>query len=110
MKTKKSFFSRKTLRTIPIVIASVSLAFFLGIETAGDIEPVIDSTEAGGATLEGDFNGNGVLDTGDAKVALEIARDFRLPTPSELAADMGGDLHVTLEDVTAVLEKLERLQ
>lgn len=109
MRHKYSFYSRKSLRTICIVVASMSLAFLLGIETSGDIEPVVGSLRAGSVAVEGDFNGNGLLDANDARIALEIAQGFRSPTTQELAADPDHDFHITVEDAMAILEKLEHL-
>ncbi len=88
----------------------MSFAFFLGIETAGDIQPMVGSTKAGSATLEGDLNGNGMLDPGDARLALELAQGYRSPTPEELDADPNHDLKFTMDDVMVILDKLERLQ
>jgi|GEM_PF-894207 hypothetical protein len=109
MQHKYSIFSRKSLRTICIVVGSVSAAFILGIETAGDVQPVVSRTEAGGTVLEGDFNGNGVLDVNDARIALELAKGYRSPTPQELSADPNGDFSITFEDAMLILDKLERL-
>lgn len=102
-----SFFRRKSLRTIGIVGASMAVAFILGIQTAGDIQPVVKPTEAGNAVVDGDLNGNGVLDIGDARAAIEIALGYRTVTPEELAADPNHDLTVTIEDALAIIDALE---
>ncbi len=105
---KYSFFSRKSLRTICIVAASTSFAFVLGIETAGDVQPVVGATHAGDSVVAGDFNGNGVLDINDVKIALELAKGYRYPTPAELAVDPNGDFHITIDDAMTMIDILER--
>ncbi len=107
MKHSYSLYSRKSLRTILIVLGSMSAAFVVGIQTAGDVQPVVHETQAGGAVLDGDLNGNGVLDIGDVHAALEVAEHFRTPTPSELAADPNRDFTITAADALAIVEKLQ---
>jgi hypothetical protein len=99
----------RLLRTIAIVGVSMFGAFLLGVETAGDIQPMVHSTMAGNAVVEGDFNGNGVQDVDDVKIALELAKGYRTPTPHELAADPNHDYVITVDDAMAVLDILERL-
>ncbi len=100
------FFARKTLKTITIVVASMTAAFILGIETAGDVQPIVSSTKAGGSVLEGDVDDNGTIDLRDAQIALEIARGNRVASPRELEADPNQDFHITLEDVATILEHI----
>ncbi len=107
MKHSFAFFRRKSLRTILIVASSMSLAFVLGIETAGDMQPVINETSAVNMVLDGDLNGSGILDVNDARIALELAQNYRTPTPHELAADPNQDFNFTVEDAISILEKLE---
>lgn len=106
MKHQYSLFRRKSLKTIAIVLGSMGAAFMVGIQTAGDIRPVVGSISADGTVIEGDFNGNGQLEAADARIALVLARGDRSPTPEELAADPNGDFHVTMEDVETILELL----
>lgn len=108
MKNSYSLFRRRSLKTIVIVLGSMSAAFMVGIQTAGDVRPVVGSISADGTVIEGDFNGNGQLDIADARIALVLAHGDRTPSPSELAADPNGDFHITLEDAEAILERLER--
>jgi hypothetical protein len=84
-------------------------AFLLGIETAGDIQPVVNRTMAGNAVLEGDMNGNGILDVDDVKITLELAKGYRTPAPQELAADPDHDYVITVEDALTILDTLKRL-
>ena len=86
----------------------MSVAFALGIETAGDVQPVILPTRADASVLAGDLNGNGKLDLDDVHTALEIADGYRTPTPSELAADPNRDYQITTGDAMAILEQLQR--
>jgi len=86
----------------------MSVAFLIGIQTAGDVSPVVLPTRADSNVLAGDLNGNGVLDTDDVKLALEIANGYRTPTPSELAADPNHDFVITTDDAMTILEHLKR--
>ena len=107
MKHAYSFFGPKSLRTLAIVISSMTVAFVLGVETSGDVQPVVNQTRAGGAVLEGDINGNGVLDIDDAVLVLELARGDRTPQPKELAADPNQDFSFTISDAIQILKTLE---
>ena len=102
-----SFFGRKSLRTFAIVTSSMTVAFILGVETAGDVQPVVNETRAGGAVLEGDLNGNGIVDLADLHLALQLARGDRTPKPRELAADPNQDFRFTIDDALLILQKLE---
>jgi hypothetical protein len=97
--------ARKSLRTIGIVVASMTAAFIVGIETAGDVEHV-PMTEASDTAVLGDFNGDGTLSVEDVQIALEIAEGNRTPTPNELAADPNRDFHITIEDAKSILAKI----
>ena len=104
------FYGRKTLRTLSIVLGSMTVAFVVGIESAGDIKPVISSTNAVDAVTLGDFDGNGTLDTADVLIALDIVSGKRNPTASELLMDPSQDFHITLEDVQSMLLKIKQQQ
>ncbi len=91
-----------------IVAGSMTTAFLLGIETAGDVKPIVNGTRAGGAVIEGDLNGNGFLDREDLKIAEELAKGLRSPLPSELAADPNQDFIITEADVLWIRQKLEK--
>ncbi len=108
MKHPYSLFRRKSLRSVLVVAGSMSVAFALGIETAGDVQPVILPTRADANVLSGDFNANGQLDLDDVHTALEIADGYRTPTPQELAADPNRDYQITTEDAMSILEQLQR--
>lgn len=108
MKHSYSVFRRKSLRTITIVTGSMAVAFIVGVQTAGDVHPVISPTQADTTIVRGDFNGNGRLDNEDARIALQIASGYRSPTPAELAADPNQDFSITADDAMLILEELER--
>lgn len=109
MKKTKSIFRRWSLRSLSIVLMSATAAFGLGIQTAGDLDPVIGSIRAGSALIEGDLDGSGALDVNDAIAALEIALEYRTPTPEELDADPNGDFRILAEDALAILDALSRV-
>ena len=107
MKHRYSVFGKKSLKTIMIVLASVTAAFMVGIQTAGDFQSVA-TIQADGTDTAGDFNANGYLDIQDARIALELAIGYRSPTPEELPADPNRDFSITTDDVLSILERLER--
>jgi hypothetical protein len=96
-------FSRPSWKTIGIVTTSMAFAFLIGVNTAGDVHPIIGSTNADNSLVEGDLNGNGRIDIDDALEALDIARGYRTATPDELSADPNGDYVITLGDVATIL-------
>lgn len=107
MKHRYSFFGRKSGKTIAIVAGSMTVAFILGIQTAGDIHPVVHETRAGSDVLHGDMNGNGRLEEDDVRIALDLANGVRSPTPDELAADPNQDFVITSDDVTMILDAMQ---
>ncbi len=106
MKNTYSVFGRKSWKTVLIIVGSMTAAFVLGIQTAGDVRPLIGATSADGS-MEGDFNANGHLDLSDARIAVELAAGYRTATPEELAADPNHDFSITANDVLLILERLE---
>ena len=86
----------------------MSLAFFIGIKTAGDVQPVIDPTKAGSAMIDGDLNGNGIADLDDAELGLKVALGYIPVTPQMLEADPNHDFKITVEDALSILEQLKR--
>lgn len=103
--SKYQLLAPKSLKTIGIVVGSMTLAFVLGIESAGDVRTV-QSTEANDQSLVGDFSGNGILDAEDARIALDIAQGLRSPTPDELSRDPNRDFAITFEDVEMILKAI----
>lgn len=107
MKHTYSLFRRKSLRTVLTVAGSMSVAFVIGIQTAGEFQPVVSPTMADANVLAGDLNGNGQIDQEDVRIALEIAGGYRSPTPSELAADPNRDFRITADDAMTILDQLK---
>lgn len=108
MKHRYSFFGKKSLKTIGIVAGSMTVAFILGIETAGDLQPVVHETRADNEVVRGDMNGNGSIDEDDVRIALELANGARTPTPAELEADPDQSFSITFDDVTAILDAMKK--
>ncbi len=108
MKHSYSFFGKKSLKTIAIVTSSMTVAFILGIQTAGDVRPIVGEIRAGGTVLLGDLNGNSSIDMDDALQALDIVKGIRSPTPQELAADPDQNFVITVEDILAILDSMKK--
>lgn len=85
----------------------MALAFAIGIETAGEVRPVVSSTNASDTTFAGDMNGDGNVSLDDAEIALEIARGYREPTPLELSADPNKDYRITIDDALTIIEMVK---
>lgn len=92
--------------------ACVMGSFLLGIETAGEVQPV-SSIQAGGLQANvlpevtpGDVDGSGVVDLQDVIIILEVVQGYREPTPLVLKADPNGDSHLRVEDALQVLRTL----
>ncbi len=92
------------LYRIGAVLGSMAVSFFVGIQTAGDVHPLISSTMAGETVVKGDMNGSGDLDQEDARIALEIAHNLRRATDAQLERDVDGDFRITSLDALAILE------
>ncbi len=107
MHTYFTTFSAQTIRRAGLVLGCMSVAFAVGIQTAGDVHPLVEPTRAG-IRLSGDMDGNDMVTPADARLALEIARGYRNATPEELEADTNQDFRITIEDVAAILEIVER--
>lgn len=107
MHTYFTAFSAQTLKRCGIVLSCMAVAFAIGIQTAGDVQPMVEPTRAGIRT-SGDFDGDGTIDADDARIALDIARGYRIATAEELEADTNQDFRITVEDVAAIIEQLER--
>jgi hypothetical protein len=90
-------------------MTSMTAAFVLGIKTAGDVQPVINPTRAGGTIIDGDLNANGILDAADAELALQVALGYIAVTPQMLEADPDHDFKITIEDSINILDRLQSL-
>lgn len=85
--------------------ATIMSAFFVGIQTAGDVQPIA-LIEAGSTELRGDVDRSGSIDLRDAIVILEIVQGYRDPTPEELKGDPSGDGLLTVDDALRILATL----
>lgn len=85
----------------------MTVAFILGIGTAGEVHPVVTETIAGGAVLLGDLSADGKIDMDDVAIAIALSKGERTPTAKELAADPNQDFVITLEDVQSILENIK---
>ncbi len=81
--------------------ATVASAFFVGIQTAGDVQP-ISLIEAGGE-VAGDINSNGMLDANDVVRILEMVQGYRDITPDALRRDPNHDGILTIDDAIRIL-------
>lgn len=81
--------------------ATVASAFFVGIQTAGDVQPV-SLIEAGGG-VSGDIDNNGILDRRDAIAILEIVQGYRAISPEALRRDPNHDGILTVDDAIRIL-------
>lgn len=107
MRTKStplSSFSR-ILGVVVLGILSVVGSFTVGVKTAGDVQ-TIGASRAEDFVLLGDMNGNQKIDTQDVIIMLEIARGYRVATPSDLRMDPNGDGIITIDDALRVLKQL----
>lgn len=108
MYIKYPHFVRRNMKMLAIGSACIVSSFFIGTQTAGDVQPV-SLIEAGGTSLSGDVDGNGVVDVQDAVVILEVAQGYSDATAAELRADPNGDGQLTVDDALRILEALSLL-
>ncbi len=107
MKHKYSLFSRKSLRVISIIAGSMTFAFFAGVHSAGDIQPLVEPTQATSERLPGDMNDDAVVTAADLRIVLEAVNGYRAPTASEIAGDPNHDMRLTTDDALAIVSILE---
>ncbi|MFH0770560.1 MAG: dockerin type I repeat-containing protein [Candidatus Peregrinibacteria bacterium] len=98
-------FSRKNARTWALGSACVLCFFLIGIETAGEVQPV-SLIRAGSAQIEGDLTGDGSLTVHDAIRALEIAEGYEEATAHDLKTDPNGDGQITAADALWILRTI----
>jgi len=87
---------------IALATLSVTASFALGIQSAGDVETVTP-LEASTAQTIGDVTGDGIADSRDAAMILEIALGYRDAQPAQLKADPDGSGELTVEDALLIL-------
>jgi hypothetical protein len=88
-------------------IAAVSIAFTLGVKSAGELHTV-SPMKAVGEAVRGDYSGDGVLAIDDAIIALELSMHQRDVTDDDLAIDWNNDGNVTADDALGILQTLSR--
>ena len=106
--------SAKFLRSLGLITLCSLGAFALGIETAGDVHPFTRSEAALEeihqpllAPVQGDANGNGILDPNDASIILQVAEGLEPSSPDLIRrGDTDGDLQLTTKDALRVLYEL----
>jgi hypothetical protein len=70
--------------------------------TSGSVQPVALIT-AGSDDVQGDLNGNAVLDTDDVRLLLETIQGYREAGIDDLIADFNGDGKLTIDDAIRAL-------
>jgi hypothetical protein len=80
-------------------------AFAVGVETAGDVQPIAP-IGAKFIVESGDVDGNGVVNLKDIERILEIIQEYAIPSPQELKADPNGDGRFTIDDALSILHTI----
>lgn len=101
----QNIFQQRFLRVFGFAAACVVGSFVLGVQTAGEVQPV-RLIEAGSIERASDVDGSGTVDIADAILILEVAQGYRSAEPQQLAADPNGDGQLTVDDALAVLSQL----
>ncbi len=99
--TKKTSSAAVNFKILMLGSATVASAFFVGIQTAGDVQP-ISLIEAGGA-ITGDIDNSGMVDENDAIAILEMVQGYRDITPDALHRDPNHDGIFTIDDAIRIL-------
>ena len=100
-----SLFSTRNGRVFTLGAACVVSSFAVGIQTAGDVQPVT-LIEAGSVVQSGDVTGDGLVDVQDVVSILEVAQGYEEASPSQLKADPNGDGQLTIDDAIRLLATL----
>ena len=82
-------------------------SFLVGIQTAGDVQPV-SLIQAGGTRFAGDVDGSGTVDVSDVLLILEVAQGYRSATTDQLKADPNQDGQLTVDDAIGILSTLSK--
>ncbi|MBT4120319.1 MAG: hypothetical protein HOG89_04890 [Candidatus Peribacter sp.] len=96
---------RKNLKLLATGVACIVGSFLIGIQTAGDVQPV-SLIQAGGAPYAGDVDGSGTVDMSDVLIILEVAQGYNSATTDQLKADPNADGQLTVDDAISILSKL----
>lgn len=100
-----STFSRRHLQVMSLALVAMIGSFSLGIQSAGNVRPV-SLIEAGSVQRNGDVDGNGVVNTRDVLLILEIAQGYMTATPQQIQADPNNDGKLTVDDAIRLLKNL----
>jgi hypothetical protein len=96
---------RKNLKLLATGAACIVGSFLVGIQTAGDVQPV-SLIQAGGIPHAGDVDGSGVVDVSDVLFILEVAQGYSVALPDQLKADPNEDGQLTVNDAMSILSQL----
>lgn len=96
---------RRNLKVLATGVVCIVGSFLVGIQTAGDVQPV-SLIQAGGTPFAGDVDGSGTVDMSDVLVILEIAQGYRSATTDQLKADPNQDGQLTVDDAIGILSTL----
>ena len=96
---------RGNLRAVVLCASCIVGSFVLGVETAGDVQP-ITLIEAGTIQRAGDIDGNGIVDIQDVIDILEVSQGYADVSPEQLKADPNGDGILSVDDAISVLSAL----
>lgn len=99
---------RRNLKLLAVGAACLTSSFFIGLQTAGNVQPV-SLIEAGGPQLSGDMDGNGIIDAADVTIILEVTQGYAVATPDQLRADPNGDGVLSVDDALRILSTLSLL-
>lgn len=94
---------RRVLILVPLGIVAVVTSFNLGTRTADIVRTIGTSSATEG--LRGDVTHDGVIDSRDAVLILEVAQGYRTATPAELQADPNSNGILTVDDALRVLRE-----
>ncbi len=94
------------MQILSLGMLSILSAFFLGIQTAGEVDTVA-STSAVNVLSTGDVNGDGKVDVRDAIDILELIRSDDHPTVEQLLADPDQDGLLTIDDALQILRSVD---
>jgi len=100
MTKQRSTQSQRT-KILLLGSAMVLSAFFVGIQTAGDVRPI--SLIEAGVVVSSDMDGDGIVDARDALVILEVVSGYRDVTPEMLRSDPNRDGILTIDDAIRIL-------
>jgi hypothetical protein len=93
---------RRNVRTVVLAGTCIVSAFAVGIESAGEVQP-ISLIEAGSTETAGDVTGDGRVDLQDVTLILEIAQGYVDNEERFLKADPNRDGQITVDDALRLL-------